>query len=138
MFDLYFLPRYPVPFPRENLGTFTDLKELVKFLDFTATEIDALFDGKIVREKYCLELSPYIVRRFIIDELVRDNPDGYSKSDIAFINNESEHSVEKRYTRAINKMRAKVTEEQLLNDSLRYRKRRAGVVTHSSRSITRN
>lgn len=102
MFELYTLPQFPVPFPKNLAGYYSSEKQLIKDLRLTAGELDALLDGKVVREKYILEYSPEFIN--MITHGKRILPEGLLEREIAEILNCSVNSICKAIERVKKKL----------------------------------
>jgi len=105
MFDLYLYPQWPTPFPRARLGTYEDIKELVSDIAFTGQEVSDMLDGKIIRERYSLELSPKTMRRLKVESIASAHPEGMTEKEIGNVLGCSENAVQKALTKALKRLR---------------------------------
>jgi hypothetical protein len=69
-FELYEIPRWPVPYPQNLLGIYSSREELIRDFHFTHSELEALLDGEVVREKYVLEMLPEVMQNLVREDLL--------------------------------------------------------------------
>lgn len=93
LFELYELPMWPAPFPRKLLGVYSDYDDLIRDFSLTHSEIEALIDGEIVKEKLQLEIAPEFLRELIIDDINNFGYDRLREQDVAEIVDMSHSAV---------------------------------------------
>lgn len=113
IFELFEMPRFPVPYPCNSLGVLST-KDLINRYGFTIDEVDRALDGKVIRERFFIDFSQSFQRKRMIDDLAYEYPDGLPEDEIALILNEKYDNVRQIFCRAKAKMVKEGTFKQFL------------------------
>lgn len=105
MIEVYELLMWPVPFPRKLVGDFETFEEITERLNLSEQEVNDGLDGKVIQEKYILELSPKwlleLEKEFNKKQRLTEGMDFH---EIAIKLNIGAESAYKRFSRAQKKM----------------------------------
>lgn len=110
MLELYCMPRYPVPYPRNFIKTYDSVDQLQKDLDLSDDEVAKALNGDPVRGSMLVEFSPQWLSDLAVAEIVRDHPEGIrSFTRIAEMLGSKDvekdrNTIQKSFDRAIDKL----------------------------------
>jgi hypothetical protein len=123
IFELYEMPRFPVPYPRNYIEIYSRREDLIRDYKFTDLEVDKLADGEVVRDRYCMELAPKVIRDLFIGDIIEEH--GRLKaSEVAEVTNSSVSSVKQTIHRFKKKLKDNIELKISLYESVERKRTR--------------
>lgn len=125
MFDLYELPAWPVPFPRNLVGVYTSAEQLIRDLSLTKSEVEMLIDEEVIckddNKYYQMELSPKVMRELETCAIADEFSDGLTEAAIAEMDDVSVSAIKMSLSRALDRLAVKGTLKPFLQNISKYR-----------------